>query len=201
MPQIQLPIFPAGTTKITPELAFEKREGKVVYFNGHLPVFMHAVEDLGAFRLYTSQLIVNGTASQRQIVEAFGVPRVTVKRCVKRLREQGAGVFFKAAERQGGSKLTPERLVQAQGLLDQGRKVSRSLARNWECSRARCTRPLMMAGSNRALKKRSEFELCGADQEPAQRGGCPSAAGGGHDAEFGAGHGGDGEVGWGAHRV
>src|ERR1035437_4580278 len=126
MPQIQLPIFPAGTTKITLELAFEKREGKVVYFNGQLPVFAHAAEDLGAFRLYSSQLIVNGTASQRQIVEAFGVPRVTVKRCVKRLREQGAGVFFKAAERQGGSKLTPERLVQAQGLLDQGRKVSRS---------------------------------------------------------------------------
>jgi len=123
MPQIQLPIFPAGTTKITPELAFEKRDGKVVYFNGHLPVFRHAAEDLGAFRLYTSQLIDNGTASQRQIVEAFGVPRVTVKRCIKRLREQGAGVFFKAAERQGGSKLTPERLVQAQGLLDQGRSV------------------------------------------------------------------------------
>ena len=101
-----MPIFPAGTTKITPELAFEKRDGKVVYFNGHLPVFTHAAEDLGAFRLYSSQLIVNGTASQRQMVEAFGVPRVTVKRCVKRLGEQGAGVFFKAAERQGGSKLT-----------------------------------------------------------------------------------------------
>jgi transposase len=123
MPQIQLPIFPAGTTKITSELALEKRDGKVVYFNGHLPVFTHAAEDLGAFRLYTSQLIVNGTASQRQIVEAFGVPLVTVKRCVKRLREQGAGVFFKAARRQGGSKLTPERLVQAQELLNQGRSV------------------------------------------------------------------------------
>ena len=123
MPQIQLPIFPAGTTKITSELALEKRDGKVVYFNGHLPVFTHAAEDLGAFRLYTSQLIVNGTASQRQIVEAFGVPLVTVKRCVKRLREQGVGVFFKAARRQGGSKLTPERLVQAQELLNQGRSV------------------------------------------------------------------------------
>jgi transposase len=123
MPQIQLPIFPAGTTKITAELAFEKRDGQVVYFNGHLPVFLHAQEDVGAFRLYTSQLIVNGTASQRHIVEAFGVPLVTVKRCVKRLREKGAGAFFKAAERRRGSKLTPERLVQAQQLLDQGRKV------------------------------------------------------------------------------
>jgi len=123
MPQIQLPVFPTGTTKITAELAFEKRDGKVVYFNGHLPVFTHAQEDVGAFRLYTSQLIVNGTASQRQIVEAFGVPLVTVKRCVKRLREKGAGVFFKAAERKAGWKLTPERLVQAQQRLDQGWNV------------------------------------------------------------------------------
>ena len=123
MPQVQLPIFPAGTTRITPELAFEKREGRVVYFNGHLPVFMHTAQDLGAFRLFTSQLIVNGTASQRQIVEAFGVPLVTVKRCVKRLREQGAGAFFKPAARKAGSKLTPERLAQAQSLLDLGHRV------------------------------------------------------------------------------
>jgi len=123
MPQVQLPVFPVGTTHITPELAFEKREGRVVYFNGHLPVYTHPVEDLGAFRLYTSQLIVNGTASQRQIVEAFGVPLVTVKRCVKRLREQGAGAFFKPAVRKGGSKLTPEVLVQAQGMLDGGCRV------------------------------------------------------------------------------
>ena len=123
MPQVQLPIFAAGTTSITPELAFEKRDGRVVYFNGHLPVFMHTQEDLGAFRLFTSQLIVNGTASQKQIVEAFGVPLVTVKRCVKRLREQGAGAFFKPAQRRPGSKLTPERLTQAQGLLDAGRSV------------------------------------------------------------------------------
>jgi transposase len=123
MPQVQLPIFPAGTTKISAEMAFEKRDGKVVYFNGHLPVFMHAQEDVGAFRLYTSQLIVNGTASQRQIVEAFGVPLVTVKRCVKRLRERGPGAFFKPAQRKAGSKLTPERLVQAQQLLDLGRSV------------------------------------------------------------------------------
>jgi hypothetical protein len=123
MPQVQLPVFPAGTTPITPELAFEQRAGRVVYFNGHLPVYMHPAEDLGAFRLYTSQLIINGTASQRQIVEAFGVPLVTVKRCVKRLREQGAGAFFKPAQRKGGSKLTPAVLAQAQGLLDGGRSV------------------------------------------------------------------------------
>ena len=123
MPQVQLPVFPAGTTPITAELAFEKRDGQVVYFNGHLPVFLHAVEDLGAFRLYTSQLILNGTASQPQIVKAFGVPLVTVKRCCKRLREQGAEAFFKPAARREGSKLTVARLLQAQELLNQGRSV------------------------------------------------------------------------------
>ena len=45
MPQLQLPIFPAGTTPITAELAFDCQGGKVTYLNGHLPVFQHAQED------------------------------------------------------------------------------------------------------------------------------------------------------------
>jgi hypothetical protein len=40
MPQVQLPIFPAGVTHINSEVAFEERDGKVYYFNGHLPVSM-----------------------------------------------------------------------------------------------------------------------------------------------------------------
>ena len=46
MPQVQLPIFPRGVTPITPEVAFQCEEGKVYYFNGHLPVFVHHKEDL-----------------------------------------------------------------------------------------------------------------------------------------------------------
>jgi len=49
MPQVQLPIFPEGVTSITPDLAFQRREGKVCYFNGHLPVFMHEEADLPTF--------------------------------------------------------------------------------------------------------------------------------------------------------
>jgi hypothetical protein len=62
MPQLQLPIFPAGTTPITAELAFDCQDGKVTFLNGHLPVFQHAQEDLAAFR-FTSQLVVNSTVS------------------------------------------------------------------------------------------------------------------------------------------
>src|ERR1035437_2912663 len=123
MPQVQLPLFPSGTTLITPELAFERRDNQVVYFNGHLPVFTHAVEDLSSFRMLTSQLIVNGTTSQTQIVKAFGVPLVTVKRGVKRYRQGGAKLFFSPPAKRVGHRLTPERLGQAQQLLDEGRSV------------------------------------------------------------------------------
>jgi len=123
MPQVQLPLFPDGSTAINPELAFEQRKGQVVYYNGHLPVFTHACEDLGSFRLFTTQLIVNGTATQGQIVKAFGVPLTTVKRCMRRYREHGAEVFFKPPARRQGRRLTPERLKEAQSLLDQGKTV------------------------------------------------------------------------------
>ncbi len=84
MPQIQLPIFPFSSTAITSELAFEQRDGQVYYFNGHLPVFTHPVDDIASFRFFTSQLIANGSASQSQISKAFGVPLITVKQGVQK---------------------------------------------------------------------------------------------------------------------
>jgi transposase len=129
MPQVQLPIFASGATAITSELAFERRGEQVVYYNGHLPVFTHAQGDLGSFRLFTTQLIINGTATQSQIVKAFGVPLSTVKRCCHRYRQGGAGAFFKPAPRREGTRLTPEVLAQAQGLLEEGQSVPRISAK------------------------------------------------------------------------
>lgn len=129
MPQLQLPVFPSGTTAITSELAVDRRDDWVVYFNGHLPVFTHDVKDVASFRLFTTQLIVNGSASQGDIARAFGVSPTTIKRCVKRFRDKGASAFFVAAPRRQGSKLTPARLVEAQALLDQGEGVPAISAR------------------------------------------------------------------------
>ena len=65
MPQVQLPIFPAGSVEINRELACRVDNEQVIYFNGHLPVFSHAKSDLASFRLFTSQLIVQGSATCR----------------------------------------------------------------------------------------------------------------------------------------
>ena len=123
MPQLQLPVFPVGTTAINAELAFERQADQVVYFNGHLPVFTHSAQDLASFRFFTTQLIVNGTASQGDIVKAFGVPLTTVKRCSRLYRERGARALFKPPARRQGHRLTPEKLAQAQALLDEGKTV------------------------------------------------------------------------------
>jgi len=123
VPQIQLPLFPAASTAITNELAFEQRDGQVYYFNGYLPVFTHAVDDTASFRFFTSQLIANGTASQTQVARAFGVPLITVKRMCKKLREHGAAAFYRPPEPMKGHKLTPELIARAQALIDEGRQV------------------------------------------------------------------------------
>jgi hypothetical protein len=123
VPQAQRPLFPAGATPINDHLACLCRDGQVTYLNGHLPVFTHAQQDLAAFRLFTCQLIVNGSATQGQIVRAFGVPKIAVKRAVQKYRTGGAGAFFQSAPRRAGSKLTPAVLTHAQALLEQGLAV------------------------------------------------------------------------------
>ena len=123
MPQVQLPILPVGITEINESLAFERRDAQVVYFNGHLPVFTHAADDLASFRFFTTQLIVNGTATQGQIGKAFGVSLTTVKRYCRAYRQRGGAAFFAPAPRREGSRLTHERLAAAQRLSDQGQGV------------------------------------------------------------------------------
>jgi len=123
MPQIQLPIFPAASTSITPELAFEERDGIVWYFNGQVPVFSHPVADIASFRFFTSQLISNGNASQGQISRSFGVPLVSVKRACKKLKEQGIAGFFLPSKPTQGHKLTPQRIEEVQRMLDAGEEV------------------------------------------------------------------------------
>ncbi len=120
MPQLQLPIFPASSTFLTDELSFAEDAGTVYYFNGHLPVFSHPVDDIASFRFFTSQLISNGSVSQGQVARAFGVPLITVKRACKKLRTEGAAGFFRPAVPRQGARLTAACLAQAQAMLDEG---------------------------------------------------------------------------------
>jgi transposase-like protein len=124
MPQLQLPIFPAGVTEINSRIAVQKDAGTVYYLYGHLPVFQHDEIDVRSFRMFTSQMIANGTVRAREIVQTFGVPVITVKRYVKQYREAGARGFYESKPRHSSaSVLRGEVLERAQQLLDEGRSV------------------------------------------------------------------------------
>ena len=124
MPQLQLPIFPAGVTEINSQIAVQKDASAVWYIHGHLPVFQHAEGDVQSFRMFTSQMIDTGTVKPKEIVQTFGVPMVTVKRYLKIYRDYGAKGFYEAKPRHSSaSVLKGEVLEQAQHLLDEGRSV------------------------------------------------------------------------------
>jgi transposase len=123
MPQMQLPIFPEGVTHINHLIAFEKRDETVTYFNGHMPVFSHAEDDMPTFRMITAQFCVQGTARQVEIQRAFGLPAITVKRAVKRYREQGPKGFYQPRRTRGAAVLTEDVLVKIQDRLDDRQEI------------------------------------------------------------------------------
>jgi len=124
MPQMLLPLFPAEATSINDVLGFCLRGETVFYFNGQMPIFSHHKSDMKSFRLISSQLVVNEVVKQSEIVRAFGVSVISVKRYVKRYREEGAEGFFKPRKARSSKVLTTEVLGKVQDLLIQGRQVS-----------------------------------------------------------------------------
>ena len=105
MPQLQLPIFPAGVTEINSRVAVQKDASTVWYIHGHLPVFQHQEQDVRSFRMFTSQMIAGGTVKPKEIVKAFGVPMITVKRYVKLYRDHGSQGFYEATPRHSSASV------------------------------------------------------------------------------------------------
>ena len=120
MPQMQLPFFPHGATELNSHLAIIREGDEVTYIYGHLPIFTHHVNDISTFRMFTSQLYLNGSVKQSEIYQAFGVSSISVKRSVKLYREKGAGGFYKKRKARGPAVLTPPVLQKAQKLFDEG---------------------------------------------------------------------------------
>jgi hypothetical protein len=125
MPQLQLPVFPAGAKEISKNMAVECKDGRVAYFHGQMPVFQHDEKSVKSFRLFTSQLVDAGTLKAREVAEGFGVPLATVKRYVALYRQKGAEGFFEGRpRRRSETKLTGEIKDRAQQLLEQGKNVA-----------------------------------------------------------------------------
>ena len=124
MPQLQLPLFPEGITLINQNIGFLRQGSTITYVYGNLPVFTHALDDMQSFRMFTSQLYINGSASQAEICRAFGVSKISVLRSVKLYREKGMAGFFAPQMCRGPAVLTPLVLEQVQERLDADRPIA-----------------------------------------------------------------------------
>lgn len=120
MPQLHLPMFPAGATEIAATLSFCRTDDTVTYFHSGMPVFSHERSDRAAFRLIAAQLHVTCGVKQAALARAFGVPQITIKRAVKLHRAQGAKGFFAPRVTRGASVLTEPVMEHAQRHLDEG---------------------------------------------------------------------------------
>jgi len=124
MPQALLPIFLDDTTPISPTMSYQRKCGFVYYFHGALPVFSHGDDDDASFRMFTSQLIANGSCRVVDVAKSFGVSEISVKRHLAKFRAHGPAVFFKKRGVRGAGVLTEDVVKAAQELLDDG--LSRS---------------------------------------------------------------------------
>jgi transposase-like protein len=124
MPQFHLPMFPSGVTPITDVLAFGKQDGRITYFSGQLPVFSHAESDVASFRMITSQFCAQGCARQSDIIRAFGVTSISVKRSVKLYREKGPKGFYAPRVTRGPAVLVDAVVAQVEECLADGASVA-----------------------------------------------------------------------------
>lgn len=92
--QLQLPIFQDGVHLITKDLGYQRKDDQITYFQGMMPVFNHGIEDIASFQMISSQFYVNGNVKQMDVVRAFGIKGLALKRWVKKYREEGPKGFY-----------------------------------------------------------------------------------------------------------
>jgi transposase len=121
MPQSLLPMIPEGASRISDLISVVRENGVWTYFCGVHPVFCHPEADRRSFRMFTAQLVCQGACREVDILRVFGVSKNSVKRSVKKYREEGIEGFYGARKRRGATVLTPAVTAEAQRLLNTGR--------------------------------------------------------------------------------
>ena len=117
-----LPIFPKDTKMVNYQVGFKQMDDFIHYFVNGMPVYCHEKEDKNGYRFVLATLVNNNFCSIRELSEALGVNKKNVERYAKDLRDKGMSHFFNRKETRGQChKFTPEKIKEAQRLLNLGR--------------------------------------------------------------------------------
>jgi len=102
-----------------------KKEGVCTYFVGTDNYFSHKEHEIGAFRMAIATLIHNRHARPVDVERSpLGIPHRTLMRWARQLADEGSDSFFAPRRTRGGSVLTPEKIVECEGLFAEGGTVA-----------------------------------------------------------------------------
>jgi hypothetical protein len=91
----------------------------VYYLHNGSPIYCHDQGDLNSYRYITANLIVSGLCTPSELSRALGVGSRNFQRYAKTLKEKGADWFFNKADKKGDAhKLTPDKLKEAENLIE-----------------------------------------------------------------------------------
>jgi hypothetical protein len=80
MPQAILPLFSEDITLVNQYIGFQQKGDTVYWFQGHMPVFRHHVHDHKYFRLFCSQLIINGNVTAADLSRSLNINKEKLSR-------------------------------------------------------------------------------------------------------------------------
>jgi len=116
-----LPLFPDDIKMVNYQVGFQQQDDFVHYFVNGMPVYCHEKDDKNGYRFVLATLVNNKFCSIKELSEALGVQKKNVERYAKSLRDHGMAYFFNRKETRGQChKFTPEKIEEAQKLLDLG---------------------------------------------------------------------------------
>ena len=115
-----LSLSPPEAVPIASCFSLATQDGTTTYFSNLLPFESHTADDVRSKHLRMARFHVTAGIGQGALADAFGVSRSTVKRAVKRYREQGADGFFERRRGRGRTVVDADTAKRAQRMLAQG---------------------------------------------------------------------------------
>ncbi len=125
MPQLMLPGFPDGSTRLNPTVSVLNKDGWVTYFVGLDTYYLHRSEDARAAHHAIALVIRNGHLKVSEAERSLNVPRRTLMNWLKKFDEEGCDAFFRSQTGRGAARvLTEDKVLAAERLLDEGESVA-----------------------------------------------------------------------------
>ncbi len=122
--QIFTPIFPVEAKYISSTVAVKVSDGMVHYVGNGMPLYVHGVEELGAFRHIICLLVEQGLCKRVEIVRCFGISDDFVGKALRVYRDHGSEALFLPPKKRSANKLFGKKLERIQSKLDKGQSVN-----------------------------------------------------------------------------